>query len=101
MVLRLIRALLGAPGWLATVVSVMPSHREAMSRSIVANLILASEYQDHATSSSASLPVVSRKSTWHRRGHRIPASRVVTIARNAPLHEAGWRYEIMISEKRK
>jgi len=33
--------------------------------------------------------------------HRIPASRVVTIARNAPLNEAGWREIITISEKKK
>jgi hypothetical protein len=35
------------------------------------------------------------------RGHRIPASRVVTIARNAPLVEAGWREISTYSEKAK
>jgi hypothetical protein len=37
----------------------------------------------------------------HLHVHRIPASRVVTIARNAPLIEAGWRHTIIISEKEK
>jgi hypothetical protein len=32
---------------------------------------------------------------------RIPASRVVTIARYVPLLEAGWRHLITISEKMK
>src|SRR5947209_4880483 len=35
---------------------------------------------------SADLAFVSRKPNVHR----IPAPRVVTIARNAPLNEAGW-----------
>jgi len=59
--LRLIRDLLGAPGFLATVIRAMPSHRKAMSRSIVTNLISASGYQDHTTSPSATSPVVLRK----------------------------------------
>jgi hypothetical protein len=46
---------------------------------------------------SASLAFVSRKPNVHR----IPAPRVVTIARNAPLNEAGWRHTIMFSEKKK
>jgi hypothetical protein len=33
--------------------------------------------------------------------HRILASRVVTIARNAPLNEAGWRQRNINSEKEK
>jgi hypothetical protein len=43
------------------------------------------------------MPLVSQ----HLHVHRIPASRVVTIARNAPLIKAGWRHTIIISEKEK
>ena len=43
--LRFIRALLGAPGFLATVIGAM--------RGIVTDLIPASGYQDHTTSPSA------------------------------------------------
>jgi hypothetical protein len=32
-------------------------------------------------------------------GHRFPASRIVTIGRNVPLAEAGWRKRNTISEK--
>jgi hypothetical protein len=46
---------------------------------------------------SATLPLVCRLVSVHR----IPASRVVTIARNAPLLEAGWGQTTMISEKEK
>ncbi len=56
----LYRALLGEPGFLATVVSVM--------RSIIANLAPASGRRDHATSPYAIMPLVFR----HSRVHRIP-----------------------------
>jgi hypothetical protein len=46
---------------------------------------------------SASLALVPRKPNVHR----IPAPRVVTIARNAPLNEAGWAHTITISGKKK
>jgi hypothetical protein len=46
---------------------------------------------------SADMAFVSRQPNVRR----IPASRVVTIARYAPLLEAGWRHLSTISEKRK
>ncbi|WP_315779883.1 hypothetical protein, partial [Bradyrhizobium sp. SZCCHNPS1003] len=36
-----------------------------------------------------------------KRGHRLPTSRVETIARNAPLVEVGWRQSIIVSGKTK
>jgi hypothetical protein len=36
-----------------------------------------------------------------RCGHRFPASRIVTIGRNVPLAEAGWRHQITNSDKAK
>jgi hypothetical protein len=51
-----------------------------------ANLASASGCQDHTTSPSATTSVVCAKEcARHRRGHRIPASRVVTIGRNVLL----------------
>src|SRR5690242_21954053 len=64
-----------------------PSSRLSRQR----NLSPASGRQDHTISPSASAPFVRTKNRARRcRGHRIPASRIVTIAR-APLSiEAGW-----------
>ena len=65
----LFRALPGEPGFLATIASAM--------RSIVANLISASGYRDHATSPFAHLPFVIEQ-VQH---HRIPLPTSVTIAK--------------------
>jgi hypothetical protein len=75
--LRLIRDLLGAPGFLATIIRA--------KQSFVANLTSASGCQDHTTSPSASNALV----THAIRVHRIPAPRIVTIGRNVPLHRGG------------
>ena len=69
----------------ATVICVM--------RSIIANLAPASERQDHTTSPSASATFVSRAI----RVHRNPASRVVTIGRNVPLHRGGMAERIVVT----
>ncbi len=90
-VLTLIRSLPGAPGLLATIV------RAARLR-----------HRERDTSIGASGPC-DFTSTLHRSSARpktrcgrprpsLPASRVVTIARNAPLVEAGWAEIITISE---
>ena len=64
-----------------------PSPREAKLRR---ELIPASGYQDAATSRPhISVRPRTRKHAAAIRGHRLPASRVVTIARYAPLREAG------------
>jgi hypothetical protein len=72
MVLRLIRDLPGVPGLFATVIRAMRKH--------LANLTPASGCQDHTISPSAIWSVVSRKRAQRNGVHRIPASRVVTIA---------------------
>jgi hypothetical protein len=87
MVLTFIRVLLGAPGFLATVATRIISRRLSISVGM----------PGPHDFTSASLAFVSRKPNVHR----IPASRVVTIARNAPLNEAGWRHTITISDKAK
>src|SRR5262245_32063321 len=51
-----------------------PAHRPS-------DLASASGCQDHTTSPSAAMPIVLRKSAWHRDGHRIPRSTSVTIAK--------------------
>jgi hypothetical protein len=87
MVLTLIRDLLGVPGLLATVATQIftratwHQRRDARTTRFHVRLIA----------------FVLR----HQNVHRIPASRVVTIARNAPLLEAGWAQSIMFSEKKK
>ena len=86
-VLTLIRALLGVPGLLATVASGIISRRLGAS-------VGAPGPRDFTSASSA---FVSRKPNVHR----IPASRVVTIARNVPLIEAGCSDIITDSEKAK
>ena len=77
--LRLLRDLLGAPGLLATVIRVMHQHQRELDLSVgrpgprdltVRKRPFVRTSKGHAASS---------------RGHRIPTSRVVTIARNAPL----------------
>jgi len=83
MVYGLYRALPGAPGFLATITSVM--------QNIIANLASASGCQDHTTSPSALATFVSRAI----RVHRIPAPRIVTIGRNVPLHRGGMRESIV------
>ncbi|WP_410051577.1 hypothetical protein, partial [Bradyrhizobium sp. SZCCHNR2023] len=45
------------------------------------------------TSASALLVGVTKHACQGGHGHRIPASRVVTIARNAPLLEAGCAHD--------
>ena len=88
MVLTLIRGLLGAPGFLATV-----------SRQRVCTRCARHQRRDART---ARFHV--RRPAFVCRApnvHRIPAPRVVTIARNAPLNEAGWRHTTMISDKKK
>jgi hypothetical protein len=75
--LRLISRSPRGPGFLAPVIGVM--------RSIIANLTSASGGQDHATSPSAQGTFVLRAI----RVHRIPAPRVVTIARTSLFIEAG------------
>jgi hypothetical protein len=60
--------------------------------SVFANLAPASERQNHTTSPSASATFVRRA----LRVHRIPASRFVTIGRNAPLHRGGMRESIVL-----
>lgn len=72
--LRLIRVLPGAPSFLATVACAKPS--------LVADLILASEYQDHAISPSGSHRSSARLThAATRTGHRIPHQRFVTFAK--------------------
>ena len=95
MVFTLIRSLPGAPGFLATMI------RAARWRAI-ANVTPASGCQDAATSRPQEIvrPHL-RRSAANPRGHRIPASRVVTIARNAPRLEAGWGEISTYSEKAK
>src|SRR3954453_23705834 len=51
------------------------------------------------TSASCRSSAHSKEHAATSRGHRLPASRVVTIARNAPLLEAGWGERNTISEK--
>src|SRR6185312_2526072 len=75
MVLRLIRALPGVPGFLATVAG----------RSSSADLIPASGDQDHTTSPSAPAALVSHGLYVHR----IPHPTFVTIGRSAPPERAG------------
>ena len=72
------------PGFLAPVTCVM--------QSIIASLASASGGQDHTTSPSASATFVRRAI----RVHRIPAPRVVTIGRNAPLHRGGMAESIAV-----
>jgi hypothetical protein len=57
-----------------------------------ATLAPALERQDHTTSPSAQATFVSRAI----RVHRIPASRIVTIGRNVPLHRGGMRERIVL-----
>jgi hypothetical protein len=86
-------------GFLAPVIGVMPSHREAMSRSIVANLAPAPERQDHTT--SPSMPACIRRCSLHV--HRSPHSTYRDDA-YAPLRRGGitqekhdfWKNEIEI-----
>ena len=73
----LLRALPGEPAF-ATVIG-------AMRFPHLANLAPASARQDHTTWPSAMVPLVDR----HIRVHRIPASRVVTIAIRPSAIEAG------------
>src|SRR6266852_1147877 len=84
MVYGLYRALPGAPGFLATITSVM--------QSIIANLASASGCQDHTTSPSVPAAVVCCRLHVHRN----PASRIVTIGRNVPLHRGGMRESIVV-----
>ena len=84
MVYGLYRALPGAPGFLATITSVM--------QSIIANLASASGCQDHTTSPSVPAAVVCCR----LHVHRIPAPRVVTIGRNVPLHRGGMAESIVV-----
>ena len=88
MVLTLIRGLLGAPGFLATV-----SRQRACARCARHQRRDARTARFHVRRPA----FVCREPNVHR----IPAPRVVTIARNAPLLEAGWRHTITISEKKK
>jgi hypothetical protein len=86
MVLRLYRALLGVPGLLATVAT---------------RIITRATWHQRRDAGTTRLHVrrpafVSRKPNVHR----IPASRVVTIARNAPLNEAGCRENGTFLKKR-
>src|SRR6202000_2718509 len=75
MALRLIRALPGVPGVLATIAR----------RSSPANLIPASGDQDHTISPSAPAALVSRRLCVHRN----PPPTFVTIGRSAPPERAG------------
>src|SRR6266849_10058369 len=61
-------------------------------RDDLATLASASGGRDHTTSPSASATFVSRAI----RVHRIPASRIVTIGRNVPLHRGGMRESIVV-----
>ncbi len=61
---------------------------------IVASLAPAWARQNHTTSPSAKAPLVFRRF----RVHRIPASRLVTIARRPSASEAGWREQYAKSE---
>jgi hypothetical protein len=79
-----LRALPGDHAWLPP----SPVRRA----SVFTNLAPASERQDHTTSPSACATFVSRAI----RVHRIPASRVVTIGRNVPLHRGGMRERIVL-----
>jgi hypothetical protein len=63
-----------------------PARRE----NVFADLAPASGRQDHTTSPSAPATFVRRAI----RVHRTPASRVVTIGRNVPLHRGGMRESI-------
>src|SRR5215475_82901 len=72
--LRLIRGLLGAPSPLATVALAL----------VTQGLISASGDRDRTISPSA-----IRASSWRASRPSHPASRLVTIGRNAPLGEAG------------
>src|SRR5262249_12491303 len=74
--LRLIRALPGVPGSLASVACDF----------VIANLTPASGCQDHAISPSASR--AARRAAATRPSH--PRSAFVTSGRNAPLVGAGW-----------
>ncbi len=76
-------------------------HRHLREAELLANLILASEYQDHAISPSGS----RRSSTCMTHaateaGHRIPRQRFVTFAKR-PSDRAGCTDQIMNSEKKK
>jgi len=55
-------------------------------------LIPASGDRDRTISPSASAALVLRSI----RGHRIPASRFVTIGRNVPLHRGGMRENVLV-----
>jgi hypothetical protein len=68
-----------------------PRHPQDAKR-VFADLASASGGQDHTTSPSASATFVRRAI----RVHRIPASRIVTIGRNAPLHRGGMRESIAV-----
>ena len=76
-------------------------HRHLREAELPANLILASEYQDHAISPSSS----RRSSTCMAHaatesGHHIPHQRFVTFAKR-PSDRAGCADQIMNSEKKK
>jgi hypothetical protein len=77
-----LRALPGDHAWLPP----SPVRRE----SVFTTLAPASERQNHTTSPSAQATFVSRAICVHR----IPASRIVTIGRNVPLHRGGMRERI-------
>ncbi len=79
----------------------LSGHRHLREAELLANLILASEYQDHAISPSGS----RRSSTCMTHaateaGHRIPRQRFVTFAKR-PSDRAGCTDQIMNSEKKK
>ncbi|MGY3449566.1 hypothetical protein ACVILH_001908 [Bradyrhizobium sp. USDA 4353] len=82
--------------WRAGLLATMPRQCSRIAR-----VIPASGYQDAATSRprgcrSSAHP---KDTLRHHHGHRIPTSRVVTIARNALCGEAGCGNMIMISVK--
>src|SRR5690242_4438236 len=70
-----------------------PHHR----RDAQASLPTWSQHRETRTTRLDRAPPVVRPrdqiTLRHRDAHRIPASRIVTIARNAPLIEAGWEHD--------
>src|SRR5215472_14647072 len=83
---RLLRALPGVPGFLATVV-------RRSSRRI---------YPQHRGDRTTRLDRMrSRQSSSTQAHPSHPAPRLVTIGRNALLQEAGWRGDTLISDFRK